>query len=153
MRCVKLESECIYCMAGNTSLHMRSSALAVAVRREKLHFFSILWTVNLGIMTRRRRSLLFLLLLAAVSPPSERHIQTRQCHLSPPTLIETHRQTSSEIQHLLLTPSFFINFVWISGLLLLSVIATLDVVLKTVYVGCSFAVHYCTTQESLPIKR
>ena len=142
-------------MAGNTSLHMRSSALAVAVRRETLHFFSILWTVNLGIMTRRRRSLLFLLLLAAVSPPflSERHIQTRQRHLSPPTLNETHRQTSSEIQHLLLTPSFFIHFVWISGLLLLSVIATLDVVLKTVYVGCSFAVHYCTTQESLPIKR
>ena len=55
----------------------------------------------------------------------------------------------SDVQHLILSPFFFIHFSWIVGLLLLSAVAVLDIVLKAVYCGCTFGVNYMT-HERLP---
>ena len=105
-------------------------------------------------MTRGRRMVLFLLLLAAVSPPflSERHVQP-QVSPAPPMPSEPHLPPSPQSQHLLLTPSFFLHFAWIFGLVLLGAITLLDLILKFVYVGCTFGVNCCTAQKTFPVYR
>ena len=47
-------------------------------------------------------------------------------------------------QRLLLTPTFLIHLLWMSGLSLLSVVAMMDLLLKLVFVSCNLGVKYAT---------
>ena len=45
-------------------------------------------------------------------------------------------------QRLLLTPTFLIHLLWMSGLSLLSVVAMMDLLLKLVFVSCNLGIKY-----------
>ena len=105
-------------------------------------------------MVDRRRKALFFLFLIALSPTpffSERQTSTQTPLREPPDRINSPHERAQLLTRLLLTPTFLFHLLWITGLLLLSVAALLDVLLKFVYVTCSEGLKY-VTPESLQAK-